>query len=208
MNPREFAKKFTDQAVIDESLLYNLQREYFLVGPTFRELIPNIQIRPDYLGTYLGEDSNKGFIPSFFLLEMLKPHSKTITLNERSSWLFICGRNVLFEGILKKDQIKNMDFVIVLNERGEVFGYGQYLRNEIRNLFDRGDFLRRERKKEEKPAGRESQIGNRGDKPAGRGRYRTREREKPAYGNTPIQPKKISNRAQRRKAKQAGSFRR
>lgn len=149
MNPREFAKRFTDKEIIPEGELYTLQREYYLIGPETKELISSIKAKPEYLGTYLGKDTNEGFIPSFFLLELLKEHSKQVKLNERSSWLFVCGKNALFEGVTRKDELKNMDYVIVLGERKDVLGYGQYLRDEIRNLFDRGDFLRRERAKQE-----------------------------------------------------------
>jgi len=146
MNPTEFIIRFTSREIINEKDLYSPGSEYFLINNYLRELITRIRIKPEYLGTFLGRDTDKGFIPSFFLLEMIRDSSRKVVLNEKSAWLFICGRNALKESIIRKDRYENMDYVLVLNERNEVLGYGQFLKNEIRNLFDRGDFLRRERK--------------------------------------------------------------
>ena len=146
MNPYQFILRFGSAELAFNKDILSLGREYFLVRKELREAISKNSLRPEYLGTFLGRDTDVGFIPSFALLEMIKEKSRKVVLNEKSAWLFICGRNALKEGVVRKDKFENMDHVIVLNEKNEVLGYGQFIKNEIRNLFDRGDFLRRERK--------------------------------------------------------------
>ncbi len=92
----------------------------------------------------LGEQRRNTFIPSFILLERLLAHTNRFAIvNERSAWLFLCKKNVLKEGIVEKGVDEG--FVLVLNERREVLGYGKITGAGITNLRDRGDFLRRER---------------------------------------------------------------
>lgn len=145
MRPQEFVKRFSEFSLIEDKQLYILGRSYYLVDEKTYKILSSSNIRPYYAGIYLGRDTNESFIPSFFLLDILKKSSKKAMINEKASWLFVCGRDVLSEGIIKKDEAKEMDYLLVLNERKEVLGYGQWARNGIHNLLDRGDFLRRER---------------------------------------------------------------
>ena len=88
------------------------------------------------------------FEPSLFLLEQLSKKSKNkVFVNEEAEWLFLCGRDV-FPSNIVKDASKEKIF-LVQNERDENLGLGMKTKHKgkkiIKNLKDRGDFLRREK---------------------------------------------------------------
>lgn len=97
-----------------------------------------------YTTTRYGRVDRKGFHPSIAFLDVLAQHTdRKAVVNDKSAWLFICGRNVLKEGILENPA--DTGPVLVVNQRGEVLGYGDVQGAGITNKLDRGDFLRRER---------------------------------------------------------------
>lgn len=143
----EFIQRFTRANLFGGATIIEIDGKYFLANERQAELAQQMQIRPIYLGVYLGKAGEK-FKPSFFLLEMLKAHAKRITVSDKAAWLFLCGRDILKESIIRKDKIEPHDDVLVLDQRGSVLGYGYYMNERIRNVLDRGDFLRREREQE------------------------------------------------------------
>lgn len=146
----EFIQRFTRANLFGGATIIEIDGKYFLANERQAELAQQMQIRPIHLGVYLGKAGEK-FKPSFFLLEMLKAHAKRITVSDKAAWLFLCGRDILKESIIRKDKIEPHDDVLVLDQRGSVLGYGYYMNERIRNVIDRGDFLRREREEEGRP---------------------------------------------------------
>jgi ribosome biogenesis protein Nip4 len=108
-----------------------------------------------YAGTYLGKSKNGKFFPSFNLLAMLaKFQANKIVVDSRSAWLFICGRDVFYSGIVCARGLQSKgDHTLVLNEYGECLGFGRLMgglcdagdkKVAVKNVLDLGDFLRRE----------------------------------------------------------------
>ncbi len=114
-------------------------------------------IRKDffYAGLYLGKRKKGRFFPSFNLLDMLaKTKSNKVIINEKAAWLFICGRDIFFEGITSiQGSRRKGDLTLVLNVFDECLGFGRILQDlssknidvAIQNVSEVGDFLRRER---------------------------------------------------------------
>jgi ribosome biogenesis protein Nip4 len=74
-----------------------------------------------------------------------------IVVDDKTEWLFICGRDIFKQGIVKTMGSKSKgDHTLVLNRYGECLGFGRITRNldeagvVIENVSDIGDFLRRE----------------------------------------------------------------
>jgi len=85
----------------------------------------------------------KTIIPSPKLLELIREKTKSyIVLNEKASWLFICGRDILSMGIEKKGELTKKS--IVLNKRHEILGVSDKNRNLLENYWNIGDYLKRE----------------------------------------------------------------
>lgn len=110
----------------------------------------NVIQDPIYFGEYIGEIRKKNFVPSVFLLERIKSVSKKIIVDDKAAWLFVCGRDIMGNSVISGDD--NKGYVLVCDKDKNVLGYGKVLckidKNNkvcVKNLFDIGDFLRRER---------------------------------------------------------------
>jgi ribosome biogenesis protein Nip4 len=74
-------------------------------------------------------------------------------VDKKTEWLFICGRDVFKQGIIKVVGSKRKgDYTLILNQHRECLGFGKILCHlgkedgvVIKNIADIGDFLRRER---------------------------------------------------------------
>ena len=128
----------------------NKDFEYIKKGKTYflksGSSLKSLTAEPIMPGLPLGvEDSF--FKPSLFLLELLSKKTKNkVFINKEAEWLFLCGRDV-FPANVAKDNSKEKVF-LVQNELDENLGLGIKTNHKgkkiIRNLIDRGDFLRRE----------------------------------------------------------------
>jgi ribosome biogenesis protein Nip4 len=113
-----------------------------------------------YAGTYLGKTRQEVFFPSFTLLGMMakRKEANKVTVDEKSEWLFIVGRDLFKRGILKATGSKKRGaYTLIVNQHGESLGFGRILHSldengekqvAVRNISDIGDFLRRERRRE------------------------------------------------------------
>ena len=137
----EFTNKFTDDKL---SNVIKVQRNFFQVYDELLKVKQQIKKEPFAIGTYIG--SGKPFHPSAALLDWIGERTERyVVIDKKASWLFVCGRDLFVNSILTKNV--NNGMVIVKNELNEVLGYGQFegKRGAIKNLLDKGDFLRRER---------------------------------------------------------------
>jgi ribosome biogenesis protein Nip4 len=145
----DFMRLFGASISLDESLIVNKRNRYFLLSTSLK----NLTLRDFfYAGTYLGKIKNRKFFPGFELLRMMaEKKANKVLVNKKTEWLFICGRDVFKQGIVKViGSGRKGDHVLVLNCYGECLGFGRViydLNKEgafIKNISDIGDFLRRE----------------------------------------------------------------
>ncbi len=127
-------------------------RRIYQVSDELRDAIKDVKLDSYSIGLPLGELTLKGFKPSFPLLDRMKGTSNKVVINREAEWLFVCGRDVFKDNILKKGDLKNT--FLVVNKHNEVLGLGELMKSNkgqmIHNLLDRGDFLRREEKRKKK----------------------------------------------------------
>ncbi len=138
----DFIKKFTDKKVGE---ITEIRSRFFLADRELIELKNRIRDEPFAFGTFLGEINENKFKPSIALLDNISMLSdKKVFVNAKAEWLFLCGRDVFRQGIVKNNV--NEGLVLVQNEKDENLGYGEFSVGKvaIKNLLDRGDFLRRE----------------------------------------------------------------
>jgi len=102
-----------------------------------------------YAGTYLGRN-RRLFEPGSPLLQVLAAEEDTrkVHLGRDAAWLFVCGRDVFEENIRRVEGVQELGRHYLVMFDGRCIGYGRYETSAgirvIRNLFDLGDFLRRE----------------------------------------------------------------
>ncbi len=131
----------------------SLNNRRFAVAPEVAAQIHD-KGRLVYAGKLLGRTKGE-FMPGAGLLlelgRMEGPHK--VWVDERVGWLFACGRDVFAESVTKSDGdlAEGACFLVMMG--GDCLGYGrveaQGGRTILRNIFDVGDFLRRERGLEE-----------------------------------------------------------
>jgi len=149
----DFAKLFGTSISLDERFIIQKGDRYFLLNETLKGLIGKDFF---YAGTYLGKVKNGKFFPSFNLLAIIaKQRANKIILDERTEWLFICGRDIFKKGIAQIVGSKRKgDYTLILNRHGECLGFGRIVGNldevrdedvALKNISDVGDFLRREK---------------------------------------------------------------
>jgi ribosome biogenesis protein Nip4 len=103
-----------------------------------------------YAGKLLGRTKGE-FIPGASLLRELGKMQglHKVWVDEKIGWLFACGRDVFGESILRSEGelAEGTCFLVMLGE--DCLGYGRIEtvggKMLLRNIFDLGDFLRRER---------------------------------------------------------------
>jgi ribosome biogenesis protein Nip4 len=151
----EFVAQFNSSIVLDEKDIVRNRNRYFLLPKNMKQ-----QIAEDffYAGTYLGTIKGASFFPSFFLLRKIaETKANRIIVDKRTTWLFICGRDIFKKGILKGSNLKKDEYTLVLNESNECLGFGKIMYNlreeangnkvVVKNILDIGNFLRREKRK-------------------------------------------------------------
>lgn len=152
---KDFAWQFRASIALNESLIVKKKNRYFLLNGNLKKHKLQDFF---YAGVYLGKTKGSIFFPSFPLLTMIaKSKANMIIVDKKTAWLFICGRDVFKQGILKLMGTKRKgDYTLVLNEHKECLGFGKILHDihkereankvVVKNILDIGDFLRRERK--------------------------------------------------------------
>ncbi|MGQ9530922.1 MAG: hypothetical protein ACUVQX_05615 [Candidatus Bathycorpusculaceae bacterium] len=151
---KRFVNRFSANINLNKNLIVKKGNRYFLLDGKLKKLIRENFF---YAGVYLGKVKKETFFPSFNFLSMIaEEKANKISVDKRSEWLFICGRDIFKRGITKTiGSMRRGDYVLVLNQYDECLGFGKLLGNlddivdgvAVKNISDLGDFLRREKQK-------------------------------------------------------------
>jgi ribosome biogenesis protein Nip4 len=149
---KNFVSQFGGSISLDENLMVKKENRYFLLNESLKKLIAKDFF---YAGAYLGKIKNGKFFPSFSLLRIISQRrANKVIVDDKTAWLFICGRDIFKQGIVKAVGSKRKSaYTLILNEHGECLGFGRILGNlseekddvAIKDISDIGDFLRREK---------------------------------------------------------------
>ena len=148
----DFVSLFNASVSLDESQIVRKENRFFLINKNLKRLLSKDFF---YAGTYLGKIKNRKFFPSFSLLSMIAERkANKLIVDKKTEWLFICGRDLYKQGIMKVMGSKRKgDYTLILNQHGECLGFGRILQDldeeiggvVVKNVSDVGDFLRREK---------------------------------------------------------------
>ena len=150
----DFARLFGAKLSLDRTLIFRKGDSFFLLSRNLKKLVERVE-NWLFAGLYLGKIKGGIFLPSFPLLFMIAEQAKNrVVIDDKAAWLFICGRDIFKEGLVKVYGSKNRGaYTLVFNRRGECLGFGKIIKDldkaksgvVIKNVLDVGDFLRRER---------------------------------------------------------------
>jgi ribosome biogenesis protein Nip4 len=148
----DFTLKLNARLTLNPNLIVETGGRYFLLNKNLKAIAPRSFF---YVGRYLGKVKNGKFFPSFNLLTILaEGEAHKVVVNEKASWLFVCGRDIFSEGIVSvQGSLRKGALTLILNEFEECLGFGRIASNfdakdakvVVENIADVGDFLRRER---------------------------------------------------------------
>lgn len=161
-------KQLNARIPLDKSCVARNRNRYYLLPKKMKQQIPKGFF---YVGTYLGAVKGDSFFPSFILLSMIADHkANKLVVDKKTAWLFICGRDIFKQGILRGGNLKKGDYALILNQQDECLGFGKIMHNineemdkkevAVKNILDIGDFLRREKRQP-----RQKQRSNNDKKP-------------------------------------------
>jgi ribosome biogenesis protein Nip4 len=136
-------------------------RRCFLTLPEHDALIATHKRELFGCGVFLGEEKER-FEPSAALLELIaaKTREHKTVVDEKAAWLYLCDRDILDKGVVQMGAPTKSGYLLVQDERDENLGYGfapgaarkqsgkarsRDKNVAVKNLLDRGFFLRRER---------------------------------------------------------------
>ena len=150
---RYFVAQFTSQDMEEKySNIVRVGRNFYYINDDLRNLRTEIQRDVYSLGIFLGEEKER-FYPSPALVELISKipdaEKRKVYINKKAEWLFLCGRNVLPESISKNPNHLQEGLVLIQNEGDENLGYGEFKKEDkliIRNLLDKGRYLRLDEK--------------------------------------------------------------
>lgn len=149
MSPlNEFCGEF-GLAEADLGHVTRLGKQCFLTLPEHDAFIAARRGALHSAGLFLGREE-KRMEPSPALLECIAAQcdEHKVVVDEKAEWLFLCGRDLFTKGITRQGAPTKKGFVLVQNARGENLGLGLAKRRgnvAVKNILDRGFFLRRER---------------------------------------------------------------
>ncbi|MBW3014680.1 hypothetical protein KY335_05580 [Candidatus Woesearchaeota archaeon] len=123
-----------------------IRRNYYLADKSLLDIRDkikkNMNLEPESAGVFLGTEK-KDFTPSFALLELLSKHSKKKAfVDDKTEWLFLCGRDIFKESVKKCSAKEGL--VLVQNKHDENLGLGKIVDKKdlfIKNISNRGKFL-------------------------------------------------------------------
>jgi len=104
---QQFIKKFSEKEIPN---IIKKGRNYYLIKEELKDLVKEYFS----IGLPLGEYKRE-FKPTPALLEILSKNSNNkIFINKKAEWLFLCGRDVFEDNIVREGEIK--DIFLVQNE--------------------------------------------------------------------------------------------
>jgi len=149
----KFTKQFTDTGLTD---IRRVGRNFYKAEERLWNIKTGVDRDVYAIGMFMGEEK-MGFSPSPALIDLISKfpdaQSKKVFVNKKAEWMFLCGRNVLSESIIKNSHNISEGLVLVQNEYDENLGYGQFKKEDtliIKHILDKGRYLRMDEKGRDK----------------------------------------------------------
>ena len=150
----DFVEKLGSKFSLASNKIINKNGRVFLVNKKFYEYYKKSFF---YAGLFLGNIKKGKLVPSLYLLSLLSKNiANKVIVDDKMAWLVIYGKDIFSKGILRVEgSLQKGDITLILNSYGDCLGLGKIIfdldkKSEedkviVKNLFDIGDFLRREK---------------------------------------------------------------
>jgi len=99
------------------------------------------------IGTQIGE-IKKDFMPTPWFIDFLSNNSeRKAFINNKSEWMFLCGKDIFQKGIEKIEIPKRRGLIFVQNKFNENLGLAKFMQDAnvpLENILDKGAYVRKE----------------------------------------------------------------
>lgn len=117
------------------------RREVFITTKEVYKTLKKIKKEPYTVGIIIGEFRRNKFFPSLEGVKFAK--YKKIYVNDKAEQLVLYGRDVFPNSIIKGEKLKPEEKCIIANKKGEILAIGKVEKDKIKNIIDRGWYLRK-----------------------------------------------------------------
>lgn len=135
-----------DEIIGDKTLLMSLEGrcEIFATTPQVVQVLEGLGRNPYSVGLYIGEIKGGRFFLGLEGASLIAPHTtKRVIVNENAEQLFLYGRDVFYNSIVDFSACKRGDRCLIVNTKSELLGIGKVEKDMVKNLMDRGWYLRK-----------------------------------------------------------------
>ncbi|NOZ76975.1 MAG: hypothetical protein GXO65_04720 [Euryarchaeota archaeon] len=124
---------------------YGGRLEVFRTGRRTLEVMERAGRRPYCAGLYVGEIRGGRFLLGLEGAAIIAPHTdRKVVVNRKAEQLVLYGRDVLHKSVLHLPKnLKPGHRCLIVDEEDEVLGLGRMEKDCIRNIMDRGWYLRK-----------------------------------------------------------------
>jgi ribosome biogenesis protein Nip4 len=145
-----FAERFNVKIDLEGNAITNFNGNVFISSKDSLQIADEImgksQKDPFAIGTYLGNVKEGKFEAAPAMTNLLANTKKKVTVNDKAEWLFLCGRDVFNKSVERMpSDLKAGELVVVENKKEEVLGIARVGKDLIKNILDKGAYLRMER---------------------------------------------------------------
>jgi len=117
------------------------RREVFITTKEVYKTLKKINKEPYTVGVIIGEFRRNKFFPNLEGAKFAK--YKKIYVNDKAEQLVLYGRDVFPNSIIKGEKLKPKEKCIIVNKKGEILAIGKVEKDKIKNIIDRGWYLRK-----------------------------------------------------------------
>jgi ribosome biogenesis protein Nip4 len=149
----EFCKQFTSEDIPD---VVKIGKRYFYDPLHLLKVTQEHKWDAFSVGLYLGEEK-KEFQATSALIDLLaQKNEKRVIVGSKAAWLFLCGRDILMDGVFEAGEFAHNELAFVADHNGNVLGYGTVVapyntkmknKTYVKHRLDKGEYLHRERMK-------------------------------------------------------------
>jgi ribosome biogenesis protein Nip4 len=147
----QFCRQFTDKPLPH---VVKIGKRYFFDPKDLLKVAQEHKWDVFSVGLYLGEE-RKEFTPTSAFIDLLAARNdQRVAVGNKAAWLFVCGRDILMDGVLEAGDLRVNDLAFVVDHKHNLLGYGRIvapyhpkMRNKtyLKHVLDKGEYLRRER---------------------------------------------------------------
>ncbi|MEE8168332.1 MAG: NIP7 N-terminal domain-related protein [Candidatus Hydrothermarchaeales archaeon] len=135
------------EKILDDKVLFvalDGRKEVFATNKQASEALEKLKRDPYSIGLYLGEIRGGRFILSLEGASVIARYTdKKVIVSRKAEQLVLYGRDVFSKSAVNFETLAEGERCLIVNDRDELLGIGRVEKGMVKNLMDRGWYLRK-----------------------------------------------------------------